>query len=146
MGIYWRYKQSADGFRNLVELLESTPLSRRQKMIDAGMAEDSKYTMDAMKYIMEFDDVVGLPDSELAEVMSASPARIVALALLGLETDKQERFLRCSKPAQASEIKLLLEAKGSPFEISGARVKLITIARSLEKKGLVKTKVIPNAA
>lgn len=146
MGIYWRYKQNPGGFRNLVELLESTPPSRRQKMVDAGLAEDAGYTMDALKYVMDFNDILSLPDMELAEVVAKAPPQIVAYALRGLTPPNVERFLRCARPAIAAEIKVYLESAPSPRDISGAQMKLITTARELEKRGLVKTKMIPNAA
>jgi flagellar motor switch protein FliG len=146
MSIYWRYKQSPDGFRKLVELLETTPMSRRQKMIDAGLAEDSRYTHQALQYVMEFKDIVGLPDSELAEVLARAPGRIVAYALSGLDESDRSRFLKCTPPKLMGEVKDFLDANPISTDISGARYKLITIARDLERKGLVKTKAIPNAA
>lgn len=146
MSIYWRYKQSPEGFRKLVELLETTPMSRRQKMIDAGLAEDSRYTHEALQYVMEFKDIVGLPDSELAEVLARCPARIVAYALSGLDESHRDRFLKCVPPKLMGEVKDFLDINPSTFDISGARVKLISIARECERRGLVKTKAIPNAA
>jgi flagellar motor switch protein FliG len=146
MSIYWRYKQSPDGFRKLVELLETTPMSRRQKMIDAGLAEDSRYTHQALQYVMEFKDIIGLPDSELAEVLARAPGRIVAYALSGLEESHRDRFLKCTPPKLLGEVKDFLDVNLSAFDISGARVKLISIARECERRGLVKTKAIPNAA
>jgi flagellar motor switch protein FliG len=146
MSIYWRYKQSPDGFRKLVELLESTPPSRRQKMIDAGLAEDSRYTQQALQYVMEFGDILNLPDSELAEVLGCTPARIVAYAIQGLDENHRKRFLKCLSPKHMTEVKDYLEAKASPRDIAGAQVKLITVARDLERRGILKTKAIPNAA
>lgn len=146
MSIYWRYKQSPEGFRKLVELLETTPASRRQKMIDAGLAEDSGYTHRALEYVMEFQDILGLPDAELAEVLARSPARIVAYALCGLEETHRDRFIKCVPPKLMGEVKDFLGVDAPARDVSGARVKLITIARELERRGLVKTKAIPNAA
>ena len=51
MGVYTRFKRNPDGLRQLVELLESTPSSRRQKMIDVGMQEDPDYTKQALQYV-----------------------------------------------------------------------------------------------
>ncbi len=146
MSIYWRYKQNPDGFRKLVELLETTPPSRRQRMIDAGLAEDSRYTNQALQYVMEFRDIIGLPDSELAEVLARSPARIVAYAICGLEEAQRSRFLKCVPVKLMGEVKDFLDVKALPTDVSGARIKLISIARELERIGLVKTKAIPNAA
>jgi len=78
--------------------------------------------------------------------MARAPARIAAYAIQGLEQAERDRFLKCTPPKLISEVKDFLEVKALPSEISGARTKVITIARELERKGLVKTKAIPVAA
>ena len=69
MSVYARFKRTQEGFRSLIELLETTPMSRRQKMIDVGMAEDPVYTEKALSYVLTFEDVIQLPDLELAELI-----------------------------------------------------------------------------
>jgi flagellar motor switch protein FliG len=143
MGVYTRFKRNPDGLRALVELLETTPVSRRQKMIEVGNAEDPAYTAMALEYMMTFDDVRKLPDLELAEVVAKAPARMIAYALHASDEDLQHRFMRNAKPAVAAEIKDFLLVKIGPREIGGAQLKLIETARQLEKAGLVRTKRIP---
>ena len=126
MSVYARFKRDQDGFRKLVELLESTPASRRQKMIDVGMEEDPDYTRKALEYIMTFDDVIRLPELELAEVCAKAPSKMMAYALSQQPQDVKERFLRCS-----------------PREITGAEIKVVETARDLERKGFVRIKKIP---
>ena len=69
MSVYARFKRDPGGLRKLVELLETTPILRRQKMIDVGMAEDPVYTEKVLKFVMTFEDVIKLPDVELAELI-----------------------------------------------------------------------------
>ena len=143
MSIYSRYKRDPEGFRKLVELLESTPEIRRVKMIEAGMNEDPTYTQDALKFMLKFDDIIQMPPLEKAEVVHKAPAKSMAYALLNLPKEVQDRFLAQAQGSKGSEIKGHLDDKGSPFEISGARVKIITVARELERLGTIRTKAIP---
>lgn len=143
MGVYSRFKKSPDGFRQLVELLESTPMSRRQKMIDVGMAEDQDYTRRAMEYILTFEDVLKLPDSELAEVCNTAQGRTLAMAIAQLPKEIQERFVRCCKPPKGAEVRDFLGTPPQLREIGGAQLKLVEVTRSEERKGHVKTKRIP---
>ncbi len=143
MGVYSRFKKSPDGFRQLVELLESTPMSRRQKMIDVGMAEDADYTRRAMEYILTFEDVLKLPEGELAEVCNAAQGRTLAMAIAQQPKEVQDRFVRCCKPAKGVEVKDFLGSKIELREIGGAQLKLVEVTRSEERKGHVKTKRIP---
>ena len=143
MSIYARYKREQEGFRQLIELLELTPILRRQKMIEAGMQEDADYTLKALEYIMIFTDLIGLPDPELAELVFMAPARYVASAIQLLTQEQKDRFIRCAKPAQGGEIKEFLDQPVSPKEVSAAQYKMVEFARELEKKGYVKVKRIP---
>jgi flagellar motor switch protein FliG len=143
MSVYARFKRDQDGFRKLVELLESTPASRRQKMIDVGMEEDAEYTQKALQFVMDFHDIIDLPDLELAEVCAKAPARMIAYAISPLSTEIRERFLRACKPKVFAEVRDMLEVKIGQREIGGAQLKVIESARELERAGYVKTKRIP---
>ncbi len=144
MGVYYRYKKDPEGFRKLVELLESTPMSRRQRMIDVGMQEDPRYTENALQYVLNFQDVIDLPDLELAEVLAATPARFVGLAIHAASDEIKKRFLSKSQPKAVPEIKEVLETTNvTKLEIGAGQMKLISSTRLMERRGYVKTKHIP---
>ncbi len=144
MGVYSRFKKDPEGFRRLVELLESTPSSRRQKMIDVGMQEDPDYTLQALKYIISFEDVVHLPDLELAEVLAAAPPRFIAYAIYSAKQEIKDRFISKSIPRVAAEVREYLELpRVSPIQIGGAQIKLVETMRKLERNGILTTKRIP---
>ena len=143
MSVYGRFKKSPEGFRQLVELLESTPHTRRLKMIEVGMQEDPAYTQQALECMMTFEDVIRLPDLELAEVVAKAPPRVMAYSLNQVDEEIRTRFLRNAKPVVAAEIKGFLEVKIGAREVGGAQLKMVEIARGLEKMGRVRTKRIP---
>lgn len=143
MGVYTRFKKSGDGFRQLVELLESTPGSRRQHMIEVGLAEDPAYTQKAMQFMMTFEDIVGMPDLELAELLAKAVPRLVAIAIRSFPEEVKQRFLRNAKAPVAAEIRDYIGIEIGLREIGGAQMKIIETARNLEKRGLIKTKRIP---
>ncbi len=143
MSVYARFKRGPEGLRAIVSLLESTPLSRRQKMIEVGTAEDPEFTAKVLALLLTFEDVIQLPDLELAELMATAPPRMTGYAISKLEEEVQRRFLRCSKPAVASQVREAMDVEVELREIGGAQLKLIEVTRSLEKKGLVNTKKIP---
>lgn len=144
MSVYSRFKKQLDGLRQLVELLETTPIARRQNMIDVGMKEDPTYTQTALQYVLNFTDVLQLPDLELAELLSEVPPRFIALAIHAAGEDVKNRFLSKCPNKSVGEVKELLGTSGvSMSQIGSAQMKLIETTRRLEKKGLVKTKRIP---
>lgn len=143
MGVYTRYKKDPEGFRTLVELLESTPKDKRQRMIDVGMEEDPEYTRKALSYMFSFDDLCNLPDMELAEVVAAAPPRMTANSLKNSDPEVRERFMKNAIPKVAAQIREFDDEKAELREIGAARLKLITVARSLERQGKIKSKQIP---
>ena len=145
MGVYTRYKKSPSGLRQIVELIESAPPSRRQKMIDVGMKEDPEYTNKILRFVFNFEDLIQLPDSELAELLAGVPALWMAYAIHDQSQEVQARWLALSSPQVFMEVKeVLANPKVSPFQMSAGKVKMIAMARSLEKKGYIKTKAIPH--
>ena len=143
MSVYSRFKKAPNGFRSLVELLETTPLARRQKMIDVGMTEDPEYTARALELVLSFEDIVSLPDLELAEVVAAAPPRMTAIAISQLGEDVKTRFMLNAQPRVRADIKDYLSVQSGLREIGGAQLKLVEVTRQLERKGFVKTKRIP---
>lgn len=143
MSVFARYKRNADGFRKLVELWESTPVTRRQKMIEVGRAEDSYFVDQVLSYMMTFEDILKMSDFELAELTAVAPGRTIAFALHGADELTRERFIKNAKPQIGAEIRDCLKMKIGPREIGGAQLKLVEKARELERKGLIQTKKIP---
>ncbi len=144
MGVYTRFKKNPDGFRKIVELIETTPPSRRQKMIDVGMQEDPAYTEKILQYTLNFNDIVELSDLELSEVLAHAPAMLIAYAIHKVDLPIQQRFLARSTPIAAAEIKEYLETPNiTPIQIGAGQTKLIEVTRILERKGILTTKRIP---
>ncbi|MGE4234298.1 MAG: FliG C-terminal domain-containing protein [Bacteriovoracia bacterium] len=143
MSIYARYKKSADGFRQLVELLEAAPKAKRDKMIEVGMQEDPDYTYKALEFVIHWEDILKLNELELAELVSAAPANFLAHAFSAASNEIKDTVLRCAKPPKNGEIKDFFESEISKAQIGVAQLKIITIMRDLERKGKIHTKRIP---
>jgi flagellar motor switch protein FliG len=143
MGVYSRFKRGPEGFRALVELLETTPLERRQRMIDVGRQEDPEFTERALQHMLTFEDLLGLPDVEMAELMAEAPGRLVAHAIGQLSPDKQVIFIRNAKGKTLAQLREHLEDQVTLREVGGAQLKVIEFARKLEKRGLIRIKRLP---
>lgn len=138
-----RFKRMADGFRKLVELWETTPVSRRTKMIENAMIEDPHFTGEILEYVMNFEDILKMPDMELAEVISKAPPRMTGYAISALGKDVKDRFIRCAIPKIRLEIRDFMDVQIGPREVGGAQLKLVSTARELERVGAIQTKRIP---
>jgi flagellar motor switch protein FliG len=147
MSVYESFKKEEDGLRCLVELLEGTPAERQQRMIEVGMQEDPEYTKKALQYILSFEDIVSLSDLELSEVLSHATGKVVGWAVHQMDTRTQMRFLSQVQPRIVSELKESLEDRWVTFtQVHAGKMKLIAIARRLEKQGVISAKRIPEEA
>ena len=143
MSIYERYKRGPEGFRALVELLEVTPIERREKMLEAGMEEDPAFTERAIQLMLSFEDVLRLPEMELSELLATVPPNLCAIALCRQPKEVQKRFLLAMPPKAMGEFRDLVSEVAELRDIGGAQLKMIQATRELERKGYVKTKRIP---
>jgi flagellar motor switch protein FliG len=142
MGVYTRFKKAPDGLRQLVVLLETTPGSRRQKMIDVGMAEDPEYTQKALQLVFSFKDIVGMPDNEIMEVLGETAPQLIGYAIQSLDEETKTKLLKLTPPKSLGAVREALEIPASNMQMSGAQSKMIESARKLERRGIVKTKRI----
>ncbi len=143
MSVYSRYKRDPDGFRKLIELLETTPKERRDRMIEVGRKEDEDFTDRAINYIMTFRDILGMQDVELSEVLVKAPPRMIAISICRLSEEVQAKFLRCCKPKVLSQVRDYLDATPGDREVGGAQLRMVASAREAERNGFIKTKKIP---
>jgi flagellar motor switch protein FliG len=140
---YTRYRKPG-GFRLYVELLESLPTERRQKLIDAGKVEDPEITEKALEYCITTNDILALGDSELMEILESAPPILSGQAFYSLDDTQKRKILMLCKSKTGSQIRDVFDGPeiSTPL-IGGARLKLIAVARSLEKKTIIKLKQIP---
>jgi flagellar motor switch protein FliG len=144
MGVYTRFKKNPDGFRQLVELWETTPVIRRQKMIEIGMEEDAEYTQKLLQYVIQFEDILNLPRQELASVLSEISGRFIAYAIRTASQEFKDRVLEAAGPAISIEIKEFLDTPNvTSVQIGSAQLKMVELTRKLERRGIVTLKKIP---
>src|SRR5690606_10184112 len=94
MSVYARYKKDPEGFRRLVELLETTPKEKRDRMVEVGMQEDAEFTRRALSFIITFAEITTLPDLELGEIINLAPARASGIAFSRAEEPLKEKVLQ----------------------------------------------------
>ncbi len=134
-----------EGFRKLVSLLETTPLEKRRKMLEVGMKEDPAYTTEAVKYLMNFADILALQEMELSELLARAPLRIVALSIHPLSEEVRKRFLHHAPRKKQADLKLMLEGSAPSLSlVGGAQLQMVGHLRELEKNALIRFKRIPD--
>lgn len=139
-----RYKR-AGGMKELVKLLESSPDSKKQKLMELIRAEDANFSLQVEARLLTWDHLKNAKPEILAEIIGLGPIPIVARAIVG-EPEELLKFCdRCVK--SFSEFKEAKEAnQNTPptaEQKAAAQRKLLEIAREVEIKNNVQ--IIPDS-
>lgn len=143
MSMFARYLRDQNGLRRLVELLETTPLKRREELIKAGAEEDPEVIALAMEYIITFRDIIDLDQMELTEVLAEMKPKAIAFCALSVTEKQKQKILDSIMRQLEVEVNSYLEFTPSASETGQARLTAIKAARSLEAANKIGLKKIP---
>jgi flagellar motor switch protein FliG len=143
-----RYLKDENGLRKYVQLMETTPPTKRKTLMDAGRAENSLFVETAEQYIITFEKITRLPEMELTEVLGDTGLKIdaVAAALLSIaDTALREKLVALiPKKTMPFVVKQMQERPDPKLnEIGQARLAFIQKARELESEGKLKSLQLP---
>ena len=143
-----RYTKDDEGFRKYLELIESTPTQKRNNFLENARSENPIFGAAAEKYIITFEKILALSELELTEVFGAKELKPTELATGIASIDdvgiKEKVTKMIPREMQPAVIQLLKENPNpKAYDIGGARLKIIQAARSLEKRGKLKSIQVP---
>lgn len=136
MSLLARHKKPG-GFENLVHFLETTPLEKREKLMEAMQAEDAEFMKRVGDSLLLFNDFKKVRLEILMEITYelGENIRILALALYKWDdTELVEHFKKALAPKQMAAFK---EAEGELDKVTksqreGAQLKLVETARKID--------------
>ncbi len=143
MGVFARYMKDPEGLRKLVELLETTPLKRREELLDRGAKENAAIVDLVQELIITFRDIIELPQMELTEVLASMKGKSVAYCALSVDEEKRKKILGAIMTSAQLEVNSYLDFEPTPSEIGQAKLAAIKAARELEASGKLNLKRIP---
>lgn len=138
MGIE-RYLKMADGFRKYVELLETIPTSKRETLLTSAREENPEFAETVEKYVITFERIARLPETELAEILQSPSlkSQVIAIGIASVTDQAQkDKLLKTLPRTLLPQVNRDLTDNPTPSasDITGARLKWIMAARELEKQ------------
>ena len=140
MGSLDRYKKGY-GIMDLVKLIEDSPDAKRNQLIEMVRNEDPDFCRRVLSRVLSWDVIKAFAEGVLAEVISSTPAKYVALALYG---ETKELITTCEKclgkgyNEYKQEKDTFAATPPTPGAVEAARRKIVAQARKLESDGRVK--------
>lgn len=141
MSMLARYKKGG-GIIELVKMIEESPEPKRTQLMNMIKNEDPEFAARVEARLFSYEMFKTLEENLIAEIVSACPAKIIAMALVG-EADANfitliERCMAKSFAEYKGEKDLFVEQPPTAAQIDTARKKIIAEARKLEAEGKIK--------
>lgn len=129
-------RRQLDGFKEFVQNMEITALSKRQQIMTAGILEDPNFMSWVMKNIKALEDVLSLPTDEMDKLLSQN--QLVGVFVKAISDQPAEKLdqIISSNPRFAAQINDELSyLKGiENSEREGARYYLVKSVRKLQQE------------
>ncbi|HVJ66305.1 MAG TPA: FliG C-terminal domain-containing protein [Bdellovibrionota bacterium] len=142
MSMLARYKKSPGQIIELVKLIEESAEPKRSQLLTMIRGEDPEFAARVEARILSMNDLRTINPDILAEIISATPAKHVALALHG---DPNPDFVkiveRCLGNKFAEYKEEITNFESDPpneSKVEAGQRKMISEARKLEKAGAIK--------
>ncbi len=126
---------------DLVKLIEDSPEPKKTQLINMVRNEDPDFAARVEAKILSWDKIKALPEGAVAEVIGATPAKFVAISLIGESAEFITLAEKCLGKAYndyKQEKETFSSAPPNAGQIEAARRKLLAEARKLEAEGRIK--------
>lgn len=140
MGLLDRHKKPG-GFRRLVNEMETTPPSKRDKLLEMLKAEDFGFIEDVQRCIFKFEEFVNVDDLVMCEIVFtlAKEPKTMAVALYHASEDLAKKF---KKNLSHPQLMGLREEESMLSQVTVAqqmssRFRIIEKARALQNEGRI---------
>lgn len=140
MSMLARFKKGG-GILELVKLVEESPEPKRTQLLTMIRNEDPEFAAQVESRLFSYDMLKTLPENLIAEIIAATPAKILALALYGEDaefTALAEKCLGKNFSEYKGEKELVAGAPPQPPQVDAARKKIIAETRKLEAEGKIR--------
>lgn len=146
MAMLDRYKKTG-GFNQLLSLLETCGVPKRQKFLEIIRQEDARWADALVAKMVDLPRFLAWPDAAIAEVTGAMLEINVASVISSLEEAQQTRLMATLPHIKRRKVEdLLMTQKSSPGEVATSLNKMFETIRKLASDGILRLdKIDPNA-
>jgi len=133
--------ESYGGVRAVAELLNRLDRNVSQPVLEAIEGQSPDLAVSIRNLMFVFDDLQGVEDSALREIVQRADKRVLTVALKGANEEIRNRFFANMSKRAAEMIREEMEVLGAVRlrEVEKAQHEIVAIARKLEEEGLLTT-------
>lgn len=139
-----RFKQCYGGERQLAEILEQLLPKKRESFLQQLQKQDPNFHDSVMRKMVLFEELIYVEEGTLAEILSATPMKVLAYALKEIAGAIRETVLKVVGYRELRKLQDETEKMGQNVPlwlVLGAQKQVLKIARSLEKAEKIRLEV-----
>jgi flagellar motor switch protein FliG len=133
--------ESYGGVRAVAELLNRLDRAVSQPVLESIENQSPDLAVSIRNLMFTFDDLVGVEDSALREIIQRADKKVLTIALKGASEEIRGRFFQNMSKRASEMVKEEMEVLGAIRlrEVEKAQHEVVAIARKLEEEGLLTT-------
>jgi len=130
------------GFKGVADLLNRMEPSSGKVILELIERDDSKLAMSIRNLMFTFDDLLGVPESGIRELLAQMDKKTLAQALKGASAQLRDHLFKSMSTRAVDMLKEDMEALGPvrARDVTKAQQECVAVARKLEAEGKVQLK------
>lgn len=134
-------RESYGGVRAVAELLNRMDRRASQPVLETIETQSPELATSIRNLMFVFDDLLGVDDAAIREIVQRADRRALLLALKGTTEEMRARFLKNMSKRAGEMLVEEMELLGAVRvrEVEKAQLEIVGIARKLEEEGLLST-------
>jgi flagellar motor switch protein FliG len=130
-------RRSYGGVKAAAELLNRIEPSVSKSILETVEAEDARLALNIRNRMFTFEDLLGVPESGIRELLSSVDKKSLATSLKGAPEDLKNHIFKTMSSRAVEMLKEDMEALGPvrAQAVTGAQQEIVQAARTLEAQG-----------
>ena len=130
-------RRSYGGVKTAAELLNRIEPAVSKSILETVEGEDARLALDIRNNMFTFEDLLGVPESGIRDLLSAVDKKTLATALKGAPEDLKNHIFKTMSSRAAEMLKEDMEALGPVRAqvVTRAQQEIVQAARTLESQG-----------
>jgi flagellar motor switch protein FliG len=130
-------RKSYGGVKTAAELLNRMDPNASKSILETVEGEDAKLALNIRNSMFTFEDLIGVPESGIRELLSSVDKKSLALSLKGASEDLKNHIYKTMSSRAVEMLKEDMEALGPvrANAVTAAQQEIVQAARTLEGQG-----------
>ena len=132
-------RRAYPGFKSAADLMNRLEPAAMKSVLDEIEAGDAKLALNIRNLMFTFDDLLGVPEAGIRELVARLDKKVLTLALKGASEELRNHLMKAISARACEMLKEDMEVMGPvrAREVNKAQQEAVAVARKLEAEGKI---------